>query len=138
MTIVYNVIIMARTKLSVTKALKRKKTNLNNSDVNENNVFVIEKKSVVISYPRTKALIKDRKNLSSGCSPLPVADTLSSVLVTSPVLVTSSPHVSFNNVIVEIPASPIPNHELNVIPPPAMTLWKHWKLVVIQLRKMLM
>ena len=63
MTIVYNLIIMARTKSSVTKALKRKKTNLNNSDVNENNVFVIEKKSVVISYPRTKALIKDRKKI---------------------------------------------------------------------------
>ena len=99
---------MARTKLSVTKALKRKQVNLNNSDINENNVCCNEKKRVVISYPRTKALIKDKKNLSSGCSPLPVSSPL-----------TSSPRVSFNDEIVEIPASPIP-YEPNITPPPAM------------------
>ena len=98
---------MARTKFSVTKALKRKQVNLNNSDINENNVCLAEKKTVVISYPRTKALIKDKKNLSSGCVPLPV---------TGPV--TSSPRVTFKNEIVEIPASPIP--ELNITPPPPM------------------
>ena len=69
MTIVYNGINKARTKLSLTKALKRKQTNLNNSDVNENTVFVKEKKKVVISYPRTKALIKDRKIYRAGVLP---------------------------------------------------------------------
>ena len=61
-----------------------------------------DKKTVVISYPRTKALIKDKKSMSSGCSPLPVSAPL-----------TLSPWVSFNDEIVEIPASPIP-YELNI------------------------
>ena len=69
---------MARTKFSVTKALKRKQVNLNNSDINENTVCCTDKKTVVISYPRTKALIKDKKNLSSGCSTLPVSAPLTS------------------------------------------------------------
>ena len=50
---------MERTKFSVTKALVRKQVNLNNSDINENTVCCTDKKTVVISYPRTKALIKD-------------------------------------------------------------------------------
>ena len=58
---------MARTKLSVTKALKRKKVDLNASDVNENDITA---KVVKISIPRTKALIKDKKHISSVCTPL--------------------------------------------------------------------
>ena len=46
---------MARTKFSVTKALKRKQVNLNDYKIIENNVCFTEKKTVVISYPRTKA-----------------------------------------------------------------------------------
>ena len=47
---------MARTRFSVTKALKRKQVNSNNSDVIENNVCFTEKKTGVILYPRKKAL----------------------------------------------------------------------------------
>ena len=86
---------MARTKFSVTKALVRKQVNLNNSDINENKVCCTEKKTVVISYPRTKALIKGKKKFV--VSPFPVSAPL-----------TLSPRVSFNDEIVEIPASPIP------------------------------
>jgi hypothetical protein len=54
---------MARTKLSVTKALKRKKLNLNESDVNENDSSVNTGKKVKITFPRTKALIKTKNKL---------------------------------------------------------------------------
>ena len=44
---------MARTKLSVTKALKRKQCNLNNSDVNENEISKNKvDRTVNVSFPR--------------------------------------------------------------------------------------
>ena len=58
---------MARKNFSVTKALKRKKVNLNESDVNENDITA---KKVKITLPRTKALIKEKKHITSGCTPL--------------------------------------------------------------------
>ena len=48
MTIVHIGNNMARTNFSVTKALKRKQINLNNSDIDENNVCGTEKKTAVI------------------------------------------------------------------------------------------
>ena len=49
---------MARTKLSVTKALNRKKVNLNNSDVNENYINI---KKVKITLVRKKIPDKRQK-----------------------------------------------------------------------------